>query len=297
VDEDLGVNRCGQGPCAREVPNCIEGRPSICTPAEPSVETCNGIDDDCNGEIDDQLVSTSECGVGACTRRPACTNGAWQMCMPGSPSTETCNRIDDNCDGSTDEGYRAEYINGTYSVLSGHHSDCDGSAQRVGLNCSAAMHRYCATRKCANSGFGPLENSGDIAHLACVQSDVIATTFVELSGHHNGCTGVSQRFGSECNAAIHRFCSGRGYVSGFGPVENLDDAVSVSCVTADVARIISTTYSVLSTHHPPCNGTTERFGPNCFAAISRHCRSLGHIAGYGPLENVGDNAVVFCVDP
>src|SRR5207302_4470761 len=49
-------------------------------PGAPGVETCppNGIDDDCNGVVDDQ---------GPC---PVCT-------------PEVCNGVDDDCDGTADE--------------------------------------------------------------------------------------------------------------------------------------------------------------------------------------------------
>ncbi|MBI5491048.1 MAG: VCBS repeat-containing protein [Deltaproteobacteria bacterium] len=45
----------------------------------PAAETCNGVDDDCDGETDE--------GLGCCATAP-----------------ETCNGVDDDCDGETDEG-------------------------------------------------------------------------------------------------------------------------------------------------------------------------------------------------
>jgi len=213
------------------------------------------------------------------------------------PIDETCNRADDNCDGTIDEGFRAEYVYSTYSALAVHQPGCDGAGQRIGLTCSSAMNRFCAAKDCTTSGFGPLENSGDIAHVACVQADVINTTFTDLAMKHAGCNGVTQRFGPDCGAAIHRFCADQGYVSGYGPVEHNQDAAGVACVSSDVATAISTNYTELSMHHAPCNGVAERFGPNCFAAISRYCRAQGHTTGYGPVENFGDSATIFCIDP
>lgn len=68
-----------------------------------SAEVCNGVDDDCNGAVDDGLETLS-CGVGACAQTVAtCVNGTPQQCTPGNPSPEVCNGIDDNCNGSTDE--------------------------------------------------------------------------------------------------------------------------------------------------------------------------------------------------
>jgi hypothetical protein len=36
--------------------------------------------------------------------------------------------------------------------------------------------------------------------------------------------------GSACNSSIKRFCRDEGYTSGFGPVENTDDNLTVICV-------------------------------------------------------------------
>ena len=72
-----------------------------CTPA---IEVCNGLDDDCDGIIDDNLGGTI-CGVGACQRTVQnCVNGVPQICIPGNPTAEVCNGIDDDCDGLIDDG-------------------------------------------------------------------------------------------------------------------------------------------------------------------------------------------------
>jgi hypothetical protein len=42
---------------------------------------------------------------------------------------------------------------------------------------------------------------------------------------------VGERFGPNCNAAINRFCAGRGFVGGFGPVENDGPNAFVVCVS------------------------------------------------------------------
>ena len=107
--EDLGSTTCGVGACARTVPRCVNGVSQTCVPGTPAPETCNGIDDDCDGQIDQGLGSTT-CGVGACTRTVQnCVNGVPQTCTPGTPGTEgpagspSCtNGIDDDCDGLTD---------------------------------------------------------------------------------------------------------------------------------------------------------------------------------------------------
>jgi hypothetical protein len=110
IDEDLGVITCGQGLCETTVNACIEGEVPSCEPAtQPGevTEACNDIDDDCDGEIDEELRSLS-CEVGLCkTSVPACLQGAPNACEPlfqPGEIAEACNDIDDDCDGEIDEG-------------------------------------------------------------------------------------------------------------------------------------------------------------------------------------------------
>jgi hypothetical protein len=103
VDADGdGYDTCGTVTCAT-APNCAD-----CNDSNPAIhpgaaETCNQVDDDCNGAVDD--MGSLSCGVGACARStPACIAGSPQTCIPGSPSAETCNLIDDDCNGVVDDG-------------------------------------------------------------------------------------------------------------------------------------------------------------------------------------------------
>ncbi|MFO0759467.1 MAG: LamG-like jellyroll fold domain-containing protein [Byssovorax sp.] len=67
-------------------------------------EVCNGLDDDCDGQVDEDL-GTTICGVGACqVMVQSCANGHAQSCVPGSPKAEVCDGIDNDCDGQVDNG-------------------------------------------------------------------------------------------------------------------------------------------------------------------------------------------------
>ncbi|RKH06291.1 hypothetical protein D7V97_22745 [Corallococcus sp. CA053C] len=71
----------------------------------PSLETCDGLDSDCDGVRDEDEFGRTSCGVGDCyTSKYACQGGAWQTCVPLPSSPEVCDGRDNDCDSVTDEG-------------------------------------------------------------------------------------------------------------------------------------------------------------------------------------------------
>jgi hypothetical protein len=108
-----------------------------CPVFPPVGESCNGVDDDCNGFVDDNITGLgATCTTGcptpnACVTQGNCTtavstqtNGCYGACANdgrtacsagksvcnhvSAASTETCNGVDDNCDGRIDEGFNTQ---------------------------------------------------------------------------------------------------------------------------------------------------------------------------------------------
>jgi hypothetical protein len=106
IDESL-TRVCGTdvGACTAGTQTCTAGVFGACTGTGPSTETCNNVDDDCDGVIDG-LVRACGSDVGACQAgAQVCTGGAFGTCTGAiGPTTELCNGTDDDCDGEVDEG-------------------------------------------------------------------------------------------------------------------------------------------------------------------------------------------------
>ncbi len=106
-----GGAACGEtaGECSAGTMHCVSGILQCQGATGPGTETCNGLDDDCDGTADDGTLPGI--GVGCGTDVGECTAGTVQ-CIHGvavcvgsvGPETETCNGLDDDCDGAVDGG-------------------------------------------------------------------------------------------------------------------------------------------------------------------------------------------------
>jgi len=89
---------------------------------KPTLETCNNIDDDCDGRIDkswsgwtmelSRYHADNFCfGVGVCKDAvQQCHDGVWKCIYPNSHGREVCDGLDNDCDGQVDEDSNDEPI-------------------------------------------------------------------------------------------------------------------------------------------------------------------------------------------
>ena len=106
VDDGLGSMSCGLGACEHSQPACVDGAPAVCDPlAGATIEVCDGLDNNCEGQIDEALGVVS-CGQGQCQHEmPYCENGKTTVCNPFlGASVETCDAADNDCNGLADDG-------------------------------------------------------------------------------------------------------------------------------------------------------------------------------------------------
>jgi hypothetical protein len=189
TDEGLSGQQCTvsdpsvKGACAMGIALCRKGNADCVRYVTPDVETCNGVDDDCDGTVDEDTgVKCYPAGTPGCTSdgmdgytcKGACSTGV-HACVSGQYATactgsvtpqaaEVCTNsgadaVDENCNGQIDEGCTcnngetAKCYTGTPSSTAGI-----GACKKGTRTCSAGSFGACVgdvtpqAESCANEG-------------------------------------------------------------------------------------------------------------------------------------------------
>jgi hypothetical protein len=160
------------------------------------------------------------------------------------------------------------------------------------LECKAAVHDACraigGALGCFSSGFGPATgHSGEGGYrIQCVDAVSVMTTYAALDAIVPGCAAAP--ISAACSTAIHRLCRSHGAASGFGPVSVSGDDVEVSCLP--VATVVRAPSAEVGASRCSADPVT------CTIAAWSACLRAGHAAGFGPVEVIGDDVEIVCVD-
>ena len=205
----------------------------------PATEVCNGLDDDCNGEIDEADpeeggdCDTGESGVCAMGILQ-CQGEAGLVCVTTEvPAAETCNGLDDDCNGMVDDGNPGG-----------------------GAACQTGMPGICAagTQTCTGGA------------VACVADQMAAASEVCGNGLDDDCNGTAD---DTCGLTCQDADLGNPPTSANGSTAGQGDSFASSCgggadylfrFVAPAASnytfdTIGSGYDTLLTVYSDCNGT------------------------------------------
>jgi len=161
-----------QGACAVSQTVCDSATGAITCPqtVQPVAETCNGVDDNCDGSIDNITPVACQTGQpGICAAgTTACVSGALVCNRNVQPSAEVCNGVDDNCDGTVDNvTSTACTVPGQVGPCANGRTACQAGTQICQQTIEPASEAPPGSAVCADSVDNDCDGAIDLADPEC----------------------------------------------------------------------------------------------------------------------------------
>lgn len=257
-------------------------------------EVCNGLDDDCDGIIDNAVLFDGDpCSTGI---PGVCANGTW-VCSQGTlecqpidqASTEQCNGIDDDCDGDIDEE--------GCPCVPGTSEECDIGGSSFNNGSSPNSLSVCAKgiRTCQNTvsgsplvDWGPCVGASGPSTPKCNGLDNDCDGLVPDSGLTCGC--IDGSVDSSCPASVPSGCEPGSFVPGTrvcvqGQYGACQGAYCVSCESLATAGDLIL-FPLLLT-----KGGDNDFGGNVTIDVSVDVTTTSNaitVTGHAKMKNASD---------
>ncbi len=176
--------------------------------------TCDGVDDNCNGQVDEDFPDEGMvCSTGlkgqCATGKIHCINGA-VLCVPDhAPQPEICNGLDDDCDGIVDNGFDTQ---NDPNHCGASCTKCDRPNAIQG--CSMGVCKYVA---CA-PGYVDLHPDAQFPNMPGCDYKCSPTGPEVCDGIDNDCNGLIDDADPNEIPAPANFCASKGVCAGSKPV-------------------------------------------------------------------------------
>jgi IgGFc binding protein/Sulfatase-modifying factor enzyme 1/Putative metal-binding motif len=218
IDEGLGTTTCGLGECVNVINNCESGVVQTCNPMlNASPETCDTLDNDCDGIVDDGLFQSCYTGLAGTETKGVCKEGI-VICSGGdyngacvgevTPTVEICNNLDDDCNDSIDDNLSRSCYTADASTLD--IGLCQGGTQTCGTGswsvCSGEIVpvvEVCDTYDNDCNGV-----SDDMGSTTCGLGVCLKTVSNCTGGTTNSCDPMAEATSESCDS-LDNDCDGQ----------------------------------------------------------------------------------------
>ena len=195
------TTNCGEGACASTgIYDCIAGSMiDTCVAGTPGTETCNGLDDDCDGTPDNGLTAPlNDLQDGVCSGSVKVCQGVvgWVNDYSGVVNYEateiSCDGLDNDCDTDVDETY-TNCVGATPYCEFGSCVECIGDGDcNDGVSCTVDS---CSSNVCSNLPDNSLCNNGQF----CDGVEICDAVLDCLDGADPDCSSYDLPAISQCD--------------------------------------------------------------------------------------------------